>query len=56
MTESSMEVPQNLKTELLYDLEILLLGIYAKKTNSQNMEYTCLSMDEWIKKLLQIDR
>ena len=30
-TENSMEGPQKLKIQLLYDLAILLLGIYPKK-------------------------
>ena len=30
---NSMEVPQNLKIEIPYDLVITLLGIYLKKQN-----------------------
>ena len=32
--EKSMEVPQKLKIELLYDPAILLLGAYIKKTKT----------------------
>ena len=33
-TENNMEVPPKLKTELPYDLVILLLGIYWRKTKA----------------------
>ena len=64
--ENSMEAPQKLKTELPYDLAILLLGIYPDKTiiqrtmhpyvhdsiiyNNQDMETTSMSNDRWMDK------
>jgi hypothetical protein len=32
--ENSIEVPQNLKTKLLYDVAIFLLGIYPRDMRS----------------------
>ena len=40
--ENSMEVPQKLNIELLYDPEIPLLGIYLDKTFIQKNTYTCM--------------
>jgi hypothetical protein len=39
--ESSMVVPQKLKTELLYDPEIPLPGIYPKECKSGHDRDTC---------------
>jgi hypothetical protein len=33
--ENNMEIPRNLKIELPYDQEILLLGIYTKEHKSE---------------------
>ena len=40
--ENSMEVPQKLKIELLYDAAIALLGIYPKDTKTLIQRDTCI--------------
>ena len=42
--ESSMELPQKIKTELPYDPAILHLGIYLKKLETLIQKNTCTSM------------
>ena len=39
-----MEVPQKIKTEMLYDPAIPLLGIYPKKTQTLTQKDTCNPM------------
>jgi hypothetical protein len=40
--EINMEIPQNLKIELLYDQEVRLLGIHLKKCKSGYNEGNCI--------------
>jgi hypothetical protein len=42
--ESSMEIPQKLKIEILYGLVILHLGIYPKECKSGYNRETCTLM------------
>ena len=39
--ENNMEIPQKLKIELLYNLAIPLLGIYAKELKSGSLRDIC---------------
>jgi hypothetical protein len=45
--EISIEVPQNLKIELLYDPAIPLLGIYPKEYQSAYNRDTCIPRLSW---------
>ena len=42
--ENSMQVPQNLKIELLYDPTILLLGIYPNEIKTLTQKDICIIM------------